>query len=51
MDESLDDDMLQTILGHSDLDLWPSFQNYHVWSILPILLDLGIPNLLCGFIL
>ena len=32
-------------LGHCDLDLWPSFYNNRVWSISPILFDVGIPNL------
>ena len=32
-------------LGHCDLDLWPSFKNYCVQSIFPILFDVGIPNL------
>ena len=32
-------------LGHCDLDLWPSFKNYCVQSIFPILFDAGIPNL------
>ena len=31
-------------LGHIDLDLWPSFKNYCVHSISPILFDVGIPN-------
>ena len=38
-------------LGHCDLDLWPSFKNNCVWSISPILLDVGIPNLVCRFFL
>ena len=39
------------ILGHCDLDLLPSFKNYCVWSISLIFFELGIPNLLCGYIL
>ena len=31
-------------LGLCDLDLWPSFKNYCVQSISPILFDVGIPN-------
>ena len=33
------------VLGHCDLDLWPSFKNCCVQSISPILFDVGIPNL------
>ena len=38
-------------LGYCDLDLWPSFKNYCVWSISLIFFELGIPNLVCGCIL
>ena len=37
--------------GHCDLDIWPRLQNYRVWSIYPVLFEVGIPNLVCGFIL
>ena len=37
-------------LGHSDLDLRPSFKNYCVRSISLIPFELGIPNLVCGCI-
>ena len=40
-----------TILGHCDLDLWPSFKNFCVWSISLIFLEVGIPNLECICIL
>ena len=46
-----DDRMSHTIFGHCDLDLWPSFNNVCVWSISLILLEIGIPNLVCGCIL
>ena len=39
------------ILGHCDLDLRPSFKNYRVRSISLIFFELGIPNLVCGYIL
>ena len=32
-------------LGHCDLDLWPSFKNYCVQSISPLLFDVGFLNL------
>ena len=38
-------------LGHCDLDLWPSFKNYCVQSISPILFDVGIPNFGWWFLL
>ena len=41
-------------LGHCDLDLWPSFQELlclDVRSISPIFFEVGIPNLVCGYIL
>ena len=37
--------------GHCDLELCPSFQNDPIWSISPILYEVGITNLICGFIL
>ena len=39
--------------GHWDLDLWPSFLNNRVWSILPILhvFEAVVPKLVCGFLL
>ena len=51
MDTSFDADVSHTILGHCDLDLWPSFLNNRVWIISPILFDVGIPNLVCWFLL
>ena len=51
MDASLDGDMSCSFLGHCDLDLRPSFENNGVWSISPILFELGIQNLVCGCIL
>ena len=36
--------MSHTILGHCDLDLWPSFKNYCVQSISLIFFEVGIPN-------
>ena len=38
-------------LGHSDLDLWPSFNNNCVRSISLILFEIGNPILVCGCIL
>ena len=40
-------------LSHCDLDLdfWPSFKNYCVWSSSLIFFELGIPNLVCKCIL
>ena len=46
----LDGDMLCLIFGYFDLDLWTSFYNNRVWSISSILFELGIPNLVCGYI-
>ena len=37
--------------GHYDLDLGPSFKNYCVQSLSPTLFVVGIPNLVCGYIL
>ena len=51
IDTTLDADVSHTILGHCDLDLWPSFKNNCVWSISPILFNVGIPNLGCWFLL
>ena len=40
------------LLGHCDLDLWPSFKNLHwVWCIPPIFFKVGIPYLVFGCIL
>ena len=36
--------------GHCDLDLRPSFKNYCVRSLSPIFFEVGIPNLVCGYI-
>ena len=38
-------------LGHVDLDRWTCFQNNHLWSIYPILFELGISHLVCSCIL
>ena len=38
-------------LGHCDLDLRPSFKNNCVSSISLVFFELGIPNLVCGYIL
>ena len=37
--------MSHTILGHCDLDLWPSFKYYCVWSISLLFFEVRIPNL------
>ena len=36
-------------MGHCD-DLWAKFQNHHAWSISPVLFEIGIPTLVCGYI-
>ena len=38
-------------VGHCDLYLRHSFKNNRVWSISPILLAVGIPNLVCRFLM
>ena len=43
--------MSLTFLGHCDLDLCSSFKNYCVSSISLIFFELGIPNLVGGYIL
>ena len=40
-----------TILGHCDLDLWPSLKNFCVLGISLIFFEVGIPNLVCICIL
>ena len=35
---------------HGDLDIWPHFNNYCVWSISRTLFEVGIQNILCGCI-
>ena len=37
--------------GHCDLDLRPSFKNYCGQSLSPIFFEVGIPNLVCEYIL
>ena len=37
--------------GHYDLDLRPSFKNYYVLSLSPTFFEVGILNLVCGYIL
>ena len=38
-------------LGRCDLDLWPQFKKNCVRSISPILFEIRIPNLVCGYTL
>ena len=37
--------------GHCDLDLLPIFKNYCSRSLSPIFFEIGIPNLVCRYIL
>ena len=39
-----------SFLGHCDLDLRPSFKKYCGRSLSPIFFEVGIPNLVCGYI-
>ena len=37
--------------SHCNLELWPSFKNYSVQSLSLTFFEVGIPNLVCGYIL